>query len=129
IPYVESHYAVKADRADRALAGLSMGAGQALKIGLKHLDTFAYVGAFSGGGKNSDKLIPDAELARKQLRLLWISNGDKDPGFKASESQHQNLESREIPHVWHIDSGGHTWPVWKNDLYLMSQMLFRRGKE
>ena len=29
-----------------------------------------------------------------------------------------------FPHVWHVDSGGHTWPVWKNDLYLISQMLF-----
>jgi enterochelin esterase-like enzyme len=129
IPYVESHYAVKADRADRALAGLSMGAGQALKIGLKHLDTFAYVGAFSGGGKNADNVIPDADIARKQLRLLWISSGDKDGGFKNSEALHEKLESRKIPHVWHIDSGAHVWPVWKNDLYLISQMLFKGGKE
>lgn len=128
IPYIESHYSVKADRESRAIAGLSMGAGQASRIGLKHLDTFAYVGAFSGGGKGAETLTPDADLARKQLRLLWISNGDKDGGFKSSEAWHQNLESRKIPHVWHIDSGGHTWPVWKNDLYLISQMLFRESK-
>ena len=47
IPYVESHYSVKADREHRALAGLSMGGGQSLNFGLKHLDTFASVGGFS----------------------------------------------------------------------------------
>src|SRR5262249_35564926 len=47
LPYIESHYAVQADAEHRALAGLSMGGGQALTIGLKHLDTFAWVGGFS----------------------------------------------------------------------------------
>ncbi len=47
IPFVDSHYATHADREHRALAGLSMGGGQSLNFGLKHLDTFAWVGAFS----------------------------------------------------------------------------------
>jgi uncharacterized protein (TIGR03067 family) len=29
-----------------------------------------------------------------------------------------------VPHVWHVDSGAHTFPVWKNDLYLFSQQIF-----
>src|SRR5438876_8738551 len=62
IPYVESHYPVRADREHRALAGLSMGAGQSLRIGLKRLDTFAWVGAFSGGGGG-------ASADRKSTRL------------------------------------------------------------
>jgi hypothetical protein len=33
-----------------------------------------------------------------------------------------------VPHLWHVDSGAHTWPVWKNDLYLLSQRLFRDDK-
>src|SRR5262249_10238544 len=54
IPYVESHYPVKADREHRAVAGLSMGGRQSLSIGLKHLDQFAWVGAFSApGSRNS----------------------------------------------------------------------------
>ena len=43
IPYIESHYAVKTGRENRALAGLSMGGGQSLNFGLKHVDTFASV--------------------------------------------------------------------------------------
>ena len=101
---------------------------QSLRIGFKHLDTFASIGAFSGGGgKNLDTLIPDPEGARK-LRFLWISCGDKDGAMKGSEAVHASLEAKNIPHIWHIDAGGHTWPVWRNDLYLVSQRLFRDEK-
>jgi enterochelin esterase-like enzyme len=125
IPYVESHYKALTSSNERALAGLSMGAGQTLNIGLKHLDKFSWLGAFSGGGGKAANLITD-ESAVKKLRLFWISSGDKDQlAFKGSESLHNTLAEKKIPHVWHVDSGGHTWPVWKNDLYLIAQMLFR----
>jgi enterochelin esterase-like enzyme len=124
IPYVESHYPVKADAEHRAIAGLSMGGGQALTIGLKHLDTFAWVGGFSSAlFGNSAQLAPAG--ADKKLRLLWLSCGDADRLMDASKSFHSSLQDKKIAHVWHVDSGGHTWPVWKNDLYLLSQMLFR----
>ena len=128
IPFVESHYPVIADPNGRALAGLSMGGGQALNIGLKHLDTFAWIGSFSAGGiHNEDSLLADRPDAVKQIRLLWISCGDKDaPKWERLKKIHEDLEARKIPHVWHVDRGGeHVWPVWKNDLYWMSQLLFR----
>jgi len=127
IPYVESHYPVKTDRESRAIAGLSMGGGQALRIGLKNLDKFAWVGGFSsGGGGNLAQSLNDSTAAK--LRLLWVSCGDADKLMKTSEAFHNTLEEKKVAHVWHIDSGGHTWPVWKNDLYLISQMLFRDKK-
>src|SRR5262249_17224657 len=46
IPYIEANYAVKTDRENRALAGLSMGGGQTLNFGLSNLDKFAWVGGF-----------------------------------------------------------------------------------
>ena len=51
IPIIDAKFRTIADRDHRAIAGLSMGAGQALQIGLNNLDRFAYVGAFSGGGR------------------------------------------------------------------------------
>jgi enterochelin esterase-like enzyme len=127
IPYVESHYPVLADREHRAVAGLSMGGGQALRIGLKHLDTFAWVGGFSSGlgrGGSTANLVPGADDAKK-LRLLWVSCGDTDRLMNASKTLHESLEAKKVPHVWHVDTGGHTWPVWRNDLYLLAQKLFR----
>jgi len=119
---------VKTDRESRAIAGLSMGGGQALRIGLKNLDQFAWVGGFSSALFGNANLIKDGPDATKKLRLLWVSCGDKDSLLKGSEAFHQSLEKLQVPHIWHIDSGGHTWSVWKNDLYLISQMLFRDEK-
>ncbi len=126
IPYVESHYPVLTDREHRAIAGLSMGGGQALTIGLRHLDQFAYVGGFSSAlFGNSTALVPAQTDSSKQLRLLWLSCGDTDRLMDASKAFHTSLDQKKVPHFWHVDSGAHTWPVWKNDLYLLSQRLFR----
>jgi enterochelin esterase-like enzyme len=123
IPFIESRYSVKTGPENRAIAGLSMGGGQALTIGLRHLDTFAWVGGFSSAiFGNQAELVPSES---KKFRLLWLSCGDEDRLMDASKSFHTSLEDKKIAHVWHVDSGGHTWPVWKNDLYLLSQMLFR----
>ena len=49
VPFIEKRYRTKADRDDRAIAGLSMGGGQTFFAAFNNIDTFAYVGAFSGG--------------------------------------------------------------------------------
>ncbi len=128
IPYVETHYPAKADAEHRAIAGLSMGGGQSLTIGLKHLDTFAYVGGFSSAIFGAPgNLAPDNEKT-KSLRLLWLSCGDQDTLMNSSKSFHTTLEEKKVPHLWHVDSGAHTWSVWRNDLYLVSQLLFQEKK-
>ena len=60
IPMIDSTYRTIADRDHRAIAGLSMGAGQAMQIGLTHLDTFSAVGAFSGAPARSIRRRPSA---------------------------------------------------------------------
>ncbi len=126
MPFVESNYPVIRDPEHRAIAGLSMGGGQALRIGLKHLDTFAWIGGFSSGIRSTQpNLIPDSTAASKQIRLLWLSCGDQDGLMKANKALHDSLDEQKIAHIWHVHSGHHEWPVWKNDLYLFAPMLFR----
>ena len=132
IPHVESHYGVIADRDHRALAGLSMGGGQTLRIGPEHCATFAYLGVFSAGlgrrpGNQADPTAgyPDAQTLNANLKLFWISCGDRDGGLEGAKKLDQVLTEKKVKHVWHVDSGGHEWPVWKNDLYLVAQRLFR----
>jgi len=128
VPFIESRYSVQADREHRALAGLSMGGGQSLNFGLANLNTFAWVGGFSSAPNTSQpaQLVPDAAAAKKQLKLLWVSCGDKDSLFNISEGVHKYLDEQKVPHLWHIDVGGaHDFPVWKNDLYHFSTLLFR----
>src|SRR5437868_2993986 len=94
IPYIESHYSVKADRENRALAGLSMGGGQSLNFGLQYLDTFAWIGGFSSAPntKQPARLIKDHAEATKRLRLLWVSCGDLDGLMRISVNVHNMLE-------------------------------------
>ena len=128
IPHIESHYSVQAGREYRALAGLSMGGGQSLNFGLGNLGTFAWVGGFSSAPNTSQppQLVKDPAAARQTLKLLWVSCGDQDSLFNISENLHKYLDEQKVPHVWHIDVGGaHTFPVWKNDLYHLSTLLFR----
>jgi enterochelin esterase-like enzyme len=131
IPYIESHYPVRADREHRALAGLSMGGGQSLNFGLKHLEVFAWVGGFSSAPntKPARELITEPAVANEKLRLLWVSCGDRDGLMNISRSFHQDLKQMDVSHIWHVDSGGHAWPVWKNDLYLICHLLFKDKKD
>src|SRR4030095_14631186 len=94
IPVVEKTYSVKADRESRALAGLSMGGGQALNFGLGNLDTFAWVGGFSSSPNTTrpaDLLKDHAQVAKK-LRLLYVACGDKDRLSRISQGVHNMLE-------------------------------------
>ena len=128
VPFIESRYSVQADREHRALAGLSMGGGQSLNFGLANLDTFAWVGGFSSAPNTAPpaQLVPNPAAATQKLKLLWVSCGDQDSLFNISQGVHAYLAERKVPHVWHIDVGGaHTFPVWKNDLYHLSTLLFR----
>ena len=129
IPFVEKTYRVYRDPENRALAGLSMGGGQSLNFGLGNLDTFAWVGGFSSAPntKLPEELVPKPDEATKKLKLLWISCGDKDRLISFSERTHAYLKSNGVPHVFYIEPGAHDFKVWKNDLYLFSQLLFKPG--
>lgn len=127
IPFIESKYSTKTDRESRALAGLSMGGGQSLNFGLDHLDTFAWIGGFSSAPntKSPEQLVPDPAKATQMLKLLWISGGDRDGLLNIGQRTHAYLKEKNVPHIWHLDSGGHDFNVWKNDLYLFAQRLFQ----
>src|SRR6185503_19947767 len=49
MPYVEKHYRVLTDRANTAIAGLSMGGGHSLNVAIPRLERFAYIGVYSSG--------------------------------------------------------------------------------
>ena len=127
IPFIESKYSVKADREDRALAGLSMGGGQSLNFGLGNLDTFAWIGGFSSAPntKPAAELVPDPEKATKQLKLLYISAGNKDGLIRISQGLHGYLKEKNVPHIWHVDDHAHDFQHWKKALYNFSQLIFK----
>ena len=127
IPAIQAKYSVLADREHRALAGLSMGGGQALNFGLDHLDTFAWVGGFSSAPntKPPAELVSDPAAARGKLKLLYLSCGNKDGLISISQGVHAFLKQNDIPHIWNVDDHGHDGPTWGSNLHHFAQKLFR----
>jgi enterochelin esterase-like enzyme len=104
-----------------------MGGGQSLNFGLGNLDVFAWVGAFSAAPntKAPEELVRDPAKASRLLKLLWISCGDKDGLIFISQRTHAYLKEKNVPHLWHVEPGGHDFKVWSDDLYHFAQRVFR----
>ena len=128
IPYIEKNFPVLKNQKNRALAGLSMGGGQSLNFGLGNLNTFAWVGGFSSAPntKSPQELMPNVKNAKKKLKLLWISCGDKDGLISFSKRTHDYMLANQVQHVYQvIPNGYHDFKVWKMNLYMFSQLLFK----
>ncbi|MFM1961572.1 MAG: hypothetical protein RLZZ172_417 [Bacteroidota bacterium] len=127
IPFIEKKYAVYTDREHRAIAGLSMGGGQSLNFGLGNLDMFAWIGGFSSAPntKIPQELVPDAAAAREKIKLLFISCGASDGLISFSKRTHDYLQQNNVPHIYFIEPGVHDFKVWKNGLYMFSQLIFK----
>ena len=127
IPFVEKTYPVLKDRENRAIAGLSMGGGQSLNYGLGNLDKFAWIGGFSSAPntKRPEELVPNPEEARNKIKLLFISCGASDGLLSFSKRTHDYLAKNAVPHIYFIEPGVHDFKVWKNGLYMFSQLIFK----
>ena len=127
IPFIEKKYPVIKDRENRAIAGLSMGGGQSLNFGIGNLDKFAWVGGFSSAPntKPPEQLLPNPGEAVKKLKLLWISCGDADGLITFSKRTHDYMTANKVPHIYYIEPGVHDFKVWKNSLYMFSQLIFK----
>jgi len=134
IPMVDATYRTITDREQRAIAGLSMGGFQALQAGLTHLDTFAWIGAFSGARLESSELqtayngvFSDPAAFNQQVRLLWLSAGTAEERFyQGIQSLHAALEQIKIAHEIYVSQGtSHEWQTWRRSLHAFAPRLFR----
>ncbi len=130
IPYAERNYRAKSDREHRAIAGLSMGGGQALRVGLGNLDTFGWIGAFSSAvpsGEQLNTLLAKPSVINSKLRLFWIGCGKQDFLFEANERLLDRLKDDKIRHTAHITEGAHQWRIWRYYLNDLAPLLFKAG--
>jgi enterochelin esterase family protein len=133
IPLVERTYRVVADADHRAIAGLSMGGGQALMIGLAHPDLFHYVLGYSAavGGPFNDiqesfeEPLANPSKVNANLRLLWVSVGRQDFLYRANQDFIKVLNEKGIKNTFRETEGAHVWSVWRNNLNETAPMLFR----
>jgi enterochelin esterase-like enzyme len=139
-PYVETNYRVKADRANRAIAGLSMGGAQTLTIAFDHLDEYAYIGVYSSGvfginggfggtgpsteWEDSHKTTLDDSALKKGLSLVWFGCGKEDFLVKTSTATVEMLKKHGFEVVSKDSEGGHTWINWREYLNEFAPQLF-----
>jgi len=132
IPEIDANYRTIASRESRAIAGLSMGSGQAQRIGFANLDHFSSIGAFSGGVRNLDVnssfsgVFKDADQFNKMVKLYWIGSGDLDDwAYENGKNLHNLLTELGINHVWFEMHGSHEWQVWRYSIHEFAQKLFK----
>lgn len=132
MPMVDKAYRTSGRPEDRAIAGLSMGAEQALNIGFNHLDVFRWIGFFSNGvsseagtEKRYADIFSDPVAANRKIKLLWIACGKSDSLFADAERLTELLRKHEIKHTFVTSEGAHTWRNWRNYLNQFAPLLFQ----
>jgi enterochelin esterase family protein len=142
LPHVEARYNVRSDREGRAIAGLSMGGGQALTVGLLHLEAFAWIGGFASSVREDRDgpfeetfggLVADPGVSNEQIKLLWMRCGDRDHLFDNSNKFARFLHQHGIHHtytavdyepLWPGRLDDHVWPAWRLDLRDFAPLIF-----
>ena len=131
VPFIDAHFRTIPDRDHRALAGLSMGGGQAVRIGMNHLNLFSYLGAFSPAffiddpSKDYDGAFADPSKVNNKLHLLWIGVGTDDFLLGPVTQSHETLDRAGIKHVWVKSPGAHVWTVLRKYLADFAPRLFQ----
>ncbi len=139
IPMIDGKFRTLADREHRAIAGLSMGANQTMRIVMNHLDVFSHYGGFSGTSNypSTDAVDPatfldgkfnDAANVNKKLKVLWLGLGTKEPApFPGSVGAFRAmLDKQGINYVYYQSPGtAHEWLTWRRSLLQFAPLLFK----
>ena len=134
ISFVESNYRVKADKAHRAIAGLSMGGYHSLHISRYYPNTFDYVGLFSAaimaredksGAGVYDNFEETLETQKDNgYQLYWIAIGKTDFLYEANQEYRAMLDKMDMPYEYTESEGGHIWRNWRVYLSEFVPLLF-----
>lgn len=133
-PYIESHYPVLTDRANTAIAGLSMGGAQTLEIAFGDLAEYSRVGVYSSGvfgitdsnaWETQHQAALDNAALKEGLDLVWFGIGSEDFLLETSKGTVAMLEKHGFDVTYVETGGGHTWINWREYLHTFAPQLFR----
>ena len=134
VRFIDKHYRTKANKKNRAIAGLSMGGFHSLHISKQYPDMFNYVGLFSAAimpGKNATSPIyenMEGKLATqfaKKPALYWIAIGKTDFLYKANVEYRKLLDEKGYPYEYFENEDGHIWRNWRIYLTEFTPKLFK----
>ena len=130
IPMVDRTFRTKSDRLNRAMAGLSWGGFQTFNVVLPHLDTFAYLGTFSGAlfavdvKSCFDGVFTDADRFNKQVKYFFMGCGTEE-NF-GTKKMTDDLKQMGVQVDFYESPGtAHEWLTWRRCLKQFVPHLFR----
>lgn len=135
VEFVDKTYRTRADKAHRAIAGLSMGGFHACHISKEYPDMFDYVGLFSAAVRPMDKsdspIYADMEGKLKRQfdanpKLYWIGIGEDDFLYDVNKDYRAVLDRNGWPYIYVETPGGHIWRNWRIYLSEFLPLLFKK---
>ena len=131
IPYIDATFRTKADRENRAMAGLSWGGHQTFDVVLNNLDKFAWLGTFSGAIFGLDVktayngVFANAAEFNKKIHYMYMNWGEED--FIKSADIVKQLRDLGIK-VDSSESAGtaHEFLTWRRGLHEFIPHLFKK---
>ncbi|WP_140484950.1 alpha/beta hydrolase-fold protein [Flavobacterium sp. GSA192] len=139
IPMIDAKFRTIANRENRAIAGLSMGANQTMRIMMNNLNTFSHYGGFSGTSNYPstdaidvntflDGKFKDGNVLNKKVKLFWLGLGTKEPNpFPGSVGAFRTmLEQQGIRYAYYESpETAHEWLTWRRCLNQFVTQLFK----
>ena len=130
IPYIDANFRTKADRENRAMAGLSWGGHQTFDIVLNNMDKCAWMGTFSGAIFGLDVktayngVFANAEEFNKKMHYFYMNWGSED--FIKSQQIVDGLRGLGIKVDSSVSEGtGHEFLTWRRGLHEFIPHLFK----
>ncbi len=120
VPYIDANFQTKADKWNRAMAGLSMGGMETKLITLRRPEVFGSYGLLSGG-----QYEPSDIKDKKQVKLIFQSCGSKERPDAIRESTARLKEAGFNAHGYVSEGTAHEFLTWRRSLYQMAQLLFK----
>ncbi len=114
LPYVEANYAVCAQRACRAVGGLSRGGNWAVHLGFTHPEIFGVIGAHSTPLFYGEiwNIQAAAKLPADEIPLIFVDAGDRDADKEKVAEFVTALEEAGIPFDFFEFEGRHEESYW-----------------
>jgi len=132
--FIESNYRTLNTKANRAIAGLSMGGFHSLHISKEYPDKFDYVGLFSAAimpmQETTSKVYQNFDQKLKTQfatppKLYWIGCGDTDFLIQANRDFVKTLTNNKYKHTYYETGEGHIWKNWRIYLTEFVPLLFK----
>ena len=145
IPFIDRNYRTLSNRENRAIAGFSMGGGQATYTAFTNIDQFAWVGSFSGAFVVWPNVRPAPEVndvdmdavenivfpnlnssINSKMKLIYLTIGTEDPLLESQLKIRNWLKEKDI-HFEDILTKGyaHVWGYWRMNLVDFTSKVFK----